>query len=128
VSVLDVERLIWHLRNEGDEQSAMLVELIAHAGARPQDALALAFTEVGERIHFAFKVVDGRCLPGTKTGEDRSRSVEALPTLRRDLLAYRAARAGATTESLVIPCDDGSPWQESFEADGGVWPQDICPG
>jgi integrase len=90
----------------------MLVELIAYAGARPQDALALAFTEVGERIHFAFKVVDGRRVPGTKTGEDRTRNVEALPTLRRDLLAYRAAMPGATAESLVVARDDGRPWQD----------------
>jgi hypothetical protein len=68
VSVLDVERLIWHLRNEGDEQSAMLVELIAHAGARPQDALALAFTEVGERIHFAFKGRGRPMPPGHEDG------------------------------------------------------------
>jgi integrase len=112
LSVLDVERLIWHLRNAGDARSAILVELIAYAGARPQDALALAFTEVGERIHFAFKVVDGRRIPGTKTGEDRTRSVEVLPTLRRDLLAYRAAMPGATAESLVVPRDDGRPWQD----------------
>ena len=112
LSVLDVERLIWHLRNADDQRSAMLVELIAYTGARPQDALALAFTEVGERIHVAFKIVDGRRVPGTKTGEDRTRSVEALPTLRRDLLAYRAAMRGATAESLVIPRDDGRPWQD----------------
>jgi integrase len=112
LSVLDVERLIWHLRDAGDQRSAILVELIAYTGARPQDALALAFTEVGERIHFAFKVVDGQRVPGTKTGVDRTRSVEALPTLRRDLLAYRAAMPGATAQSLVIPRDDGRPWHD----------------
>lgn len=112
LSVLDVERLIWHMRDAGDERSAMLAELIAYAGARPQDALALAFTEVSERIHFAYKVVDGERLPGAKTGEDRTRSVEALPTLRRDLLAYRAARRGTTAESLVISRDDGGPWRD----------------
>jgi hypothetical protein len=112
LSVLDVERLIWHLRDAGDQRSAILVELIAYTGARPQDALALAFTEVGERIHFAFKVVDGQRVPGTKTGVDRTRSVEALPTLRRDLLAYRAAMPDATAQSLVIPRDDGRPWHD----------------
>jgi integrase len=112
LSVLDVERLIWHLRDAGDQRSAMLVELIAYTGARPQDALALAFTEIGERIHFAFKVVDGQRVAGTKTGTDRTRSVEALPTLRRDLLAYRAAMPGASAESLVIPRDDDRPWHD----------------
>jgi integrase len=112
LSVLDVERLIWHMRKAGDERSAILVELIAYAGARPQDGLGLAFTEVGERIHFAYKVVDGERVPGTKTGVDRTRSVEALPTLRRDLLAYRAAMPGATAESLVVARDDGRPWQD----------------
>ena len=112
LSVLDVERLIWHLRDAGDERSGMLVELIAYTGARPQDALALAFTEVGERIHFAYKAVDGQRIPGTKTGADRTRSVETLPTVRRDLLAYRAAMPGATAESLVIPRDDGRTWHD----------------
>lgn len=112
LSVLDVERMLWHMREADDERSAMLLELIAYAGARPQDALALAFSEVGGRVHFAFKVVDGQRVPGSKTGEDRTRSVEALPTLRRDLLAYRAARPGATAESLVISRADGRPWQD----------------
>lgn len=96
LSVLGVERLIWHMQDASDERSVMLAEL----------------TEVGERIHFAYKVVDGERLPGAKTGENRTRCVEALPTPRRDLLAYRAARPGTTAESLVIPRDDGGPWRD----------------
>jgi len=95
-----------------DRDGAMLSELLAYTGARPQDALALAYSEIGNRVHFAFKTVDGKRVPGAKTGQNRSRSVETLPTLRRDLLAYRAATPGATAQSLVICTEDGRPWRD----------------
>ena len=112
LSVLQVEQLLHELRRLGDEDGAMLVQLMAYTGARPQDALALAYSEVTTRIHYAYKVVDGKRHEGAKTGADRSRSVEALPSLRRALLARRALLPGATGESLVVPAPDGGPWTD----------------
>ena len=43
---------------------------------------------------------------------NRTRSLEALPSLRRDHVAHRAAMPDATAESLVIPNDDGGPWRD----------------
>lgn len=112
LSVLQVEQLLHELRGLGDEDGAMLAQLMAYTGARPQDALALAYSEVTTRIHYAYKVVDGKRYEGAKTGADRSRSVEALPSLRRALLARRALLPGATGESLVVPAPDGGPWTD----------------
>jgi integrase len=103
LSVHQVERLVHELRQLGDEDGAMLAQLMAYTGARPQDALALAYSEVTTRIHFAFKVVDGVRYEGAKTGADRSRSVEALPSLRRALLARRALAPGTTGEPARHP-------------------------
>lgn len=110
LSVLQVERLLHELRAIGDHDGACLVELLAYTGARPQDALAMTYEAVGRRIHLTHKVVNGVRIPGSKTGADRTRTVEALPTLRRMLLARQAATAKATPTSLILSEADGSPW------------------
>jgi len=112
LSVLQVEQLLHELRALGDDDGAALVQLMAYTGARPQDALALTYREVGARIHLAFKVVDGVRYEGAKTGADRSRSVEALPSLRRALLARRALAPGTTADSLVVAAPNGEPWSD----------------
>lgn len=109
LSVIEVERILHHLRIMGDEDGATLVELMAYTGARPQDALALAYTEVGETIHYAFKVVDGNRVPGAKTGPGRSRTVKALPIVLSDLRHRQLTTVGARRESLVLD-NDGRPW------------------
>jgi hypothetical protein len=43
------------------------------------------------RIAYAEKNVDGHIVPGSKTGDDRTRSVTLLAPLRRDLLVFRLA-------------------------------------
>ena len=92
-SIEEVEALIAALRDRASHPSQwMLAELVAYSGARPQDALALSYARIGtKRIVYAEKNVDGHIVPGSKTGQDRARSVTLLAPLRRDLLAFRLA-------------------------------------
>ena len=112
-SIEEVEALLGALRNRASHPSQwMLAELIAYSGARPQDALALSYARIGtKRIVYAEKNVDGHIVPGSKTGEDRARSVTLLAPLRRDLLAFRLAAGNPPDEALVLPQADGRPWR-----------------
>ena len=54
------------------------------------------------QMSYAEKNVDGHIVPGSKTGEDRARSVTPLAPLRRDLLAFRLAAGNPPDEALVF--------------------------
>jgi integrase len=112
-SVEEVEALIGALRDRASHPTQwMLAELIAYSGARPQDALALSYGRIGaKRIVYAEKNVDGRIVTGSKTGADRARSVTLLPTLRKDLLAFRLAAGNPPDDGLVLPQAQGKPWR-----------------
>jgi integrase len=113
LSVEEVRALIGALRDRARHPSQwMLAELIAYSGARPQDALALRYRRIGtSRIVYAEKNVDGHIVAGSKTGEDRARSVGLLARLRTDLLAYRLAAGNPPGDALVLPQADGEPWR-----------------
>jgi site-specific recombinase XerC len=102
-SVEEVEALIGALRDRASHPSQwMLAELIAYSGARPQDALALSYGRIGtRRIVYAEKNIDGRIVGGSKTGQDRARSVTLLASLRKDLLAFRLAAGNPPDDALA---------------------------
>ena len=80
MTVAQVEAL---LRDHAGADAAMLAELIADSGARPQDALAVPHRHVGRStIVYADKNVDGAVVPGSKTGLEKIRSVGLLRNLR----------------------------------------------
>jgi integrase len=112
-SVEEVEALIGALRDRASHPSQwMLAELIAYSGARPQDALALSYGRIGtRRIVYAEKNIDGRIVGGSKTGQDRARSVTLLASLRKDLLAFRLAAGNPPDDALVLPQAKGKPWR-----------------
>jgi site-specific recombinase XerC len=112
-NVEEVEALLGALRDRASHPSQwMLAELIAYSGARPQDALALSYGGVGtRRIVYAEKNIDGRIVAGSKTGEDRARSVTLVASLRKDLLAFRLAAGNPRDDALVLPRAEGKPWR-----------------
>jgi integrase len=68
LTVDQVEAMIAYLDSEGLDRDRMLVELLAYAAARPQDALALPVGSIGtQRLVYAVKNVDGR-VDGERTG------------------------------------------------------------
>jgi integrase len=114
LSVEQVEAMIAYLEGEGLHRDRMLVELLAYAAGRPQDVLALSWEMVGQqRLVYAWKNVNGKVVPGAKTGEDKARSVALLPVVRRDLLAYRMQLGNPAAGALVVPRADGKAWLES---------------
>ena len=95
---------------------AALVCLLAYAGPRPQEGLALEWRHVRERtLLFEQKNVDGEIVAGLKTGRP-PRTTPLWAALRDDLVAWQV-RSGRRT-GLVFPNFRGVPWRET---DWGNW-------
>ena len=88
-------------------RDALMVSVLAYAGLRPQELLALHWEDVlSEAVVVRRKNVDGRLYPYTKTRQNRR--VQLLAPLAADLAEWKLAtgRRGG----LVVPRENGEPW------------------
>lgn len=93
-----------HVRELAD---ACLVGLMAYAGLRPSEALALRWTDLGDWTIAVDKAVrDGREAP-TKTG--RARTVPLTRPLKEDLYLLNVSSRGGESEP-IIPAHDRGYW------------------
>lgn len=84
---------IWQLAGRLEGAGRMLVLLIGFAGLRPGEALALDWRDVGKRALNVERTLTGRGeTKMTKTG--RARSVDLVPALETELVAYRLETGG----------------------------------
>jgi integrase len=103
----EVERL----RSELGLRDATLGCVLAYAGLRPQEALALQWRHVRERTLLVEQAAtDGR-LKGQKTNRP-PRSVDLLAPLRDDLAAWRSASSPPHTDVYLFARADGGLWRE----------------
>ena len=91
-------------------RDATLVSVLAYAGLRPGEALALSWRNVRERTILIDRAVSLGKEKGTKT--NATRTVRLLAPLSDDLAAWRSASAPATDAALVFPRPDGLPWRD----------------
>ncbi len=87
------------MRAAADERDATLISVLAYAGLRPQEALALRWRDVGQRTIMS---------NAPKTGQRRN--VRLLAPLLEDLKAWRSAQDTPRGDALVFPGHDGEPW------------------
>ncbi len=93
-------------------RDATIVSLLAYAGMRPEEALALEWRHVGKATLLVEQVnIDGRLVVGQKTGRP-PRSVELLGPLRQDLAEWQLATGRPRRTELVFPRPDGAPWAD----------------
>ena len=105
-----VEALRRAMRTDRD---ATLISVLAYAGLRPEEALALQVRHVGQAtLLVEQKNVGGEIVPGQKTARP-PRSVELLDPLRRDLAAHLLARGRPGDQTLLFARPDGAPWRET---------------
>jgi integrase len=105
IPVLTIERM----REDLEPRDQALLSVLAYAGLRPQEALALRVEDIGERtIHVGRKNVDGTVLPYTKTRGQRH--VRLLLPLIDDLKDW--GRASGRGSGLLFPRFDGAPMRE----------------
>jgi integrase len=89
-------------------RDATLVSVLAYAGLRPGEALALTWSAVRDRTLLVEAAVSEGVAGDTKTR--RRRTVRLLPPLRADLGQWRLAAGRPPEDGLVFPGHDGRPW------------------
>jgi integrase len=97
---------IERLRNVLGQRDRTLVSVLAYAGVRPGEALALTWADVGERTLLVEKAleVDGEA-KDTKTS--RWRTVELLAPLAQDLNEWRLVSGRPADAALLFPASHG---------------------
>jgi integrase len=104
-----VERMRAQLLADRRQRDATLLVVLAYAGLRPQEALALPWRNVRDRTLLIDRAQSDEGLKTTKTG--RTRSVRLLAPLAADLAAWRLASGRPDADELVFP----------KRGDGGLW-------
>ena len=104
-----VERLrAWLTAHRGARDST-LVSVLAYAGLRPQEALALRWGNVRERTLLVEEAVAYGQLKGQKTGRP-PRTVRLLQPVRQDLAEWRLVADVPDDDVFLFPGAGGNPW------------------
>jgi integrase len=101
-------------------RDATLVSVLAYAGLRPGEALALRWGDIGVRTILVERAAALGSVKETKTGQ--TRSVRLLDPLAGDLREWRLKCGRPRDDGLVFPRFDGSVWNEQ---DWRNWRQRI---
>jgi integrase len=98
-------------RREHGRRDATLISVLAYAGLRPQEALALRWGDVRERTLLIEKASDGQ--GGVKTTKtSHSRTVRLLAPLALDLAEWRLLCGRPEADALVFPNLQGDVWND----------------
>jgi integrase len=124
---VDVEALRRQMLLNSDHglRDATLVSVLAYAGLRPEEALALEYQHVCKTtILVEQKWIDGEIVPGQKTNRP-PRCPPLLDALQADLREYQRACGGPG--GLIFARPDGTPWRDHDWRDwrSRVW-QPAC--
>jgi integrase len=96
------------LRARLAQRDAVLVSVLAYAGLRPGEALALRWRHIGQRTITVEQAVSFGEMKNTKTNS--SRTVRLLAPLAHDLAEWRMAQGRPGNDELLFPRPDGKPW------------------
>jgi integrase len=103
-----VEAIRFALLGCGRIRDATLVSVLAYAGLRPGEALALTWAHVRDRTLLVEGAVSLGVIEGTKTG--RSRTVRVRGPLAQDLAEWRLHAGRPPADALLFPGHAGEPW------------------
>ena len=103
-----VEAIRFALLGCGRVRDATLVAVLAYAGLRPGEALALRWAHVRDRTLLVEGAVSLGAIEDTKTG--RNRTVRVLGPLSQDLAEWRLHAGRPPGQSLLFSGHDGEPW------------------
>lgn len=105
-----VELLRAELLRRGSPLSAALVSVLAYAGLRPGEALALEVRHVRDQTILVEQALSDGELKVQKTGR-QYRTVDLLPILGDELRESMHATGARDPEALVFPRADGGVWR-----------------
>jgi integrase len=98
------------MRAASSPQDATLLSVLAYAGLRPGEALALRWGDVRERTLLVERSLSLGAEKGTKTGVHRT--VRLLAPLAADLRERRMRSGRPGDRTLIFPAYDRKPWSE----------------
>ena len=110
-SAAAVEQMRSTLRARKRMRDATLVCVLAYAGLRPGEVLALEWRHVRERTILVEQAVALGEVKETKTGQ--TRTVRLLGPLAADLAEWQLACGRPSLKSLVFPGKDAKPWTDT---------------
>jgi integrase len=116
-----VEQLREWLLAHCTPRDAVLVSVLAYAGVRPQEALAVRWRHVRERTLLVEEAVAYGKLKGQKTGRP-PRTVRLLAPLRQDLAEWQLASGRPDDDAFVFPAASGDVWHLH---DWQNWPRRV---
>jgi integrase len=102
-----VEKLRSDMLRRGWLRDATLVSVLAYAGVRPGEALALRWSDIREKTLLVDKALSLGEEKTTKTRQ--TRTVRILAPLAADLAEWRMASGRPDGSALVFPARDGGP-------------------
>jgi integrase len=102
---------IEQLRAASRERDTVLISVLAYAGLRPQEALALCWGHVRDRTILVERAVSLGELKDTKTRAHRT--VRLLAPLQEDLRSWRRLQGPLVDSALVFPGPHGRLWTKT---------------
>lgn len=110
-SAAAVEAMRAELRAQNRMRDATLVCVLAYAGLRPGEALALEWRHIRDRTILVEQALALGEVKETKTGQ--TRTVRLLAPIATDLTEWRLASGRPDPKSLVFPGKGGKPWTDT---------------
>lgn len=99
------------LRATGSPTDATLISVLAYSGLRPQEALALRWSDIRERTILVERAVSLGEEADTKTTAHRT--VRLLTPLREDLLAWKLRSGRPRNSAAVFPGPEDRSWSKT---------------
>jgi integrase len=100
--------VVERIRSVASPRDAALLSVLAYAGLRPGEALALRWQDVREQTILIERALSLGEEDDTKT--DAHRTVRLLAPLAADLRAWRLRSGRPAAHSLLFPSRSGEPW------------------
>jgi integrase len=100
--------VVERMRSVASPRDAMLLSVIAYAGLRPGEALALQWRDVREQTLLIERALSLGEESDTKT--DAHRTVRLLAPLAVDLREWRLRSGRPSKQTLIFPSRSGQPW------------------
>jgi integrase len=107
-----IRRSIVARKTANSLRDATLVSIMAYAGLRPEEALALAWEHVGTNTIKVERANTNGTFNQTKTGHHRT-IPHLIRPLMADLAAWRKACPDSSPKALVFPAENGQLWTEA---------------
>ncbi len=98
------------MRATADLRDAALFSVLAYAGLRPGEALALRWGDIREKTILIERALSLGAEEDTKTTAHRT--VRLLAPLRSDLAVWRLASGRPADDALLFPSHEGEAWTE----------------